>query len=199
MDWQFNNKMHGKCINTAVSDKVYHLRILIGLVFIASMVACDKLQSIEPNVYKGCCGLTNVEDSIGGIHYSIPNAISPNNDEINDAFSIYSSAELRIVSLSVMASNGSLGINRSNIVVNGWTDIWIPRNSSNIVYNGLFEYSMVLSDLNGTIDSISGQFCSISCLDESAEDIPGQDCRFKSQANLSGSFAGLIPDSTACY
>ncbi len=178
------------------------MRFLFVAAAIATTItifSCDKIQSIEPSIYGGCCGIPYVEDTLGQKRFVIPNAISPNNDDLNDAFSIYSSDEMRILSLSVLASNGSLGINRSNIPVRGWTDIWTPRNSSNIIFNGLFDYTMVLSDLQGATDTITGQFCSISCLDEASEDIPREDCRFMSQADESGSFISVVPDSMACF
>lgn len=175
------------------------LFITAAIAITVTIMSCDKIQSIEPNIYAGCCGIPYVEDTLGQKHFVIPNAISPNNDELNDAFSLYSSAEMRILSLSVLASDGSLGINRSNIPVRGWTDIWTPRNSSNIIFNGLFDYTIVLSDLEGSIDTITGQFCSISCLDESSEDIPREDCRFMSQADERGSFISILPDSMACF
>ena len=180
-------------------SSIKSLIITAAIATTVTIMSCDKVQSIEPNIYAGCCGISHIEDTLGQKHYVIPNAISPNNDDINDAFSFYCSDEMRILSLSVLASNGSLGINRSNIPVRGWTDIWTPRNSSNIIFNGLFDYTIVLSDLEGTIDTINGQFCSISCLDEDSEEIPREDCRFRSQADERGSFISVLPDSMACF
>ena len=116
----------------------------------------------------------------------VPNAISPNSDELNDAFAIYTNRPITIHRLKVLEQNEILGINRSRIKVFGETDIWVPINATGLPVHGLFNYEFDFIARNGDTLSFSGQFCSIDCEQEEAESIEFEDCIFQSVASIQG-------------
>ena len=179
---------------------VRNLKLLPVLLIIFQ--SCDLLDVVEfeePNRYKGCCGIAAVEDTVGTTLVSIPNAITPNADGKNDAFSIYSSNVLQITSIQVTEQNNLLAIDRKDIPLKrGWTIIWVPKNASGIVIQGLYNYSITLKEINGIEKTLSGQFCAFTCGEDKVETIPRSDCSFRTQVDESGHFASEIPSQDTC-
>lgn len=176
------------------------LKLIVGLVIVFQ--SCDLLDVVEfqePNRYKGCCGISAVEDTVGTTLVSIPNAITPNADGKNDAFSIYSSDVLQISSIQVTEQNDLLAIDRKDIPVKrGWTKIWVPKNASGIVIQGLYNYSITFNEINGTEKTLSGQFCAFTCGEDKVETIPHSDCSFRTQVDESGHFANETSSQDTC-
>lgn len=175
----------------------------IWIVFIFfTFCACDFFEVIdfkEPNKYEGCCGVAAVEDTIGQSVISIPNAITPNADGINDAFSVHSTEVLQITSLQIKEQNDILAIDRSNIPLSrGWTMVWTPRNASNIVIQGLYNYTMILEDKRGEQKTITGQFCAFICGTDKSETIPKSECHFSTQVSEAGFFDLDLPSQDDC-
>ncbi len=156
----------------------------------------DELQ--KTNVYENCCKTESREDTLGGIFFSIPNAITPGSDDRNDAFSIFSSSALIIDSLEITAASGVLSIARFDIAVNGWTDIWVPRSASGNVIFGLYNYSILLSDNRGNMRRVLGSFCAISCEEEEINVIDFNNCHLQTQSDTRGQFSRDTTRSAPC-
>lgn len=173
--------------------------IVMSLLAISGCSLFEVVDFKPPNRYEGCCSIAAVEDTIGHTLVSIPNAITPNADGLNDAFSIYSSDLLQITSLQIMEQNELLAIDRSNIPVKrGWNMVWTPKNSSNKVIQGLYHYTMTLKDNQGMEKTVVGQFCAFLCGEDQSETIPQSDCHFSTQVNESGHFDLNLPGEDDC-
>lgn len=153
----------------------------------------------EPNPFEGCCGTAPVEDTIGNTLIAIPNAITPNEDGLNDAFSIYCTDVMQITSLQVMEQNQLLGIDRKDIPLKrGWTQVWTPRNASGKIVHGLYEFTVTIRDLDGTEKTLAGQFCAFICGQDKIETIPQGDCDFRNQLDKNGHFTPGVSVRDTC-
>lgn len=176
--------------------------VVLGFLILAcqSCEIFDVVEFEEPNRFKGCCNTAPVEDTIGNTIIAVPNAITPNDDGLNDAFSIYSSDVMQISSLQVMEQNQILGIDRKNIPLKrGWTKVWIPRNASGKIVQGLYNYTMTVNELDGTEKTLTGQFCAFICGEAKVETIPQGDCDFRNQLDKNGHFSTEIPPQDTCH
>jgi hypothetical protein len=160
--------------------------------------ACNAIELLEPEFYEGCCSKGSVQDTLGSTAFFIPNAITPNDDEVNDAFSIFSDKRMRIKSLNVSERHGILSITRANIPVRGWTDIWVPKNASAIPIYGIYDYQMTLVDQAGVEKLVTGEFCALSCISQDAEIIPLQQCHFSTQSDELGHLNDTLPNLEPC-
>ena len=173
--------------------------VLFLLSLVTSCEIFDVVEFEEPNRYEGCCGTRAVVDTFENAIISIPNAITPNVDGKNDAFSIYSSDVMQITSLQVTEQNDLLGIDRKDIPVKrGWTEIWVPKNASGIVIQGLYNYSLSLKNAKGLEKTITGQFCAFLCGEKKVETIPMGDCEFRTQVGMDGQFGAETPSQDTC-
>ncbi len=156
-----------------------------------ALLCCFNTSCIEdpfrpPSKYEGCCNTTSLSYDSAGHHIFIANAISPNADGINDAFSIYSKQEVHVLKLSVAEQHDILAINRSNIKVKGNKEIWSPINASGQPIHGLFHYELLIdAGLRDTL-RLSGEFCAIDCMENDADDIAISDCVFDSFTDARG-------------
>ncbi len=141
---------------------------------------------IPPNKYQGCCETSPLELTIDDGTIFVPNAISPNDDGINDEFTMFSSKPVKIVKMHIEEQNKVLEINQFNIPVFEETELWSPINISGVPIHGLFKYSLEVSDLKGDTLLLEGQFCSIDCTDSKTKTIKFPSCIFTSISNGSG-------------
>ncbi|NND06632.1 MAG: hypothetical protein HKN87_09645 [Saprospiraceae bacterium] len=124
----------------------------------------------------------------------VPNAISPNADELNDHFSIYTNIPMRILTLHVQERNQVLQIRRSRINIEGHTPLWQPRNSSGKPVHGLFTYEMEVHNFKGDTLMLAGQFCALDCSDDKVSDVNFPTCVFTSNTDVEG-----IVDSSSLF
>lgn len=162
------------------------------LIIVSTLTSCELFDLTPPSEYEGCCDTRPVQVLTNDDHIFIPNAITPNEDGINDQFSIYSRSPIVINDLHVYNSFQTLEIKRSNIIVEGTTDIWEPVNLNGNRVHGLFHYDMKMLNEAGDTMSITGEFCAIDCHDSNSEDVNIKQCIFRS---LSDGEGGI--DSTA--
>jgi hypothetical protein len=165
---------------------------------VSVLTACNAVEFLEPEFYNGCCAEDSIQDTLGATAFFIPNAITPNGDEINDAFSIYSDKRMRIKALNVSERHGILSISRANIPVQGWTDIWVPKNASAIPIHGIYDYQMTLVNQAGVEKMVTGQFCALSCVSEDADIIPFSQCHFRTQTDELGHLNDTLPNLEPC-
>jgi len=176
--------------------KFIRLRFLSCLLIVS--MGCGIIDIEQPNIYEGCCGISSVEDSIGSIRFYIPSAITPDGDSMNEYFSIYCSDILEIKSMMVREAHDILAIQRSDIKILGWRNLWVPKNVSGKVIYGLYDYELLLADEAGNEKTVSGQFCAFSCGQDDTDEIPMQDCHFRSQSDMAGAFDSELPSLEDC-
>ena len=160
--------------------------ILLSSSFLLWQSGCSEDVFNGPNMYTGCCETSPLQMDTLGLKLFVPNAITPNNDGINDDFSIYSSLPITIDRLMVAEQNEILAINRSKIAVSGQTRIWSPINASGLPIHGLFNYQLELAQPDGDTLILKGQFCSIDCEEQDTKIIEFMECIFQSVANEAG-------------
>lgn len=158
---------------------------------------CD-LNMFEPELpFESCCEISAIVTTIGESDIYIPNAITPNDDHLNDQFAIFVSKPIRILSISVLEETGQLGIVRSNIdVTPSSPDIWVPRNASGNAVLGLYNYEMLIEDAQGIQDSVKGQFCAFSC--DEVEQFSVSKCAFPTMHAGAGMLDPSLPSGETC-
>ncbi len=167
-------------LSTACFKKLFPY-LLLG----CFLSACQE-DILAPNQYEGCCATRPLQVDTQQLSIFIPNAITPNEDGLNDAFSIHTNRAFKIIHLTVEEQNDILSISRSNVEVSGVKEIWKPINAGGQPIHGLFNYQMMI-DLPGTDTlHLQGSFCSIDCTENQTHIIDFPSCIFGSQTNGNG-------------
>jgi len=72
--------------------KISNLTPFFIFLFSISLFFGCKKEKLNNNPFEGCCGTEALVDSVGTAKFYVPNFFSPNNDGINDIFTLHHQA-----------------------------------------------------------------------------------------------------------
>ena len=111
-------------------------------------------------IYEKIFELNSVSNDIDAcIPIYIPNSFSPNNDGVNDVFSIFfnaSSGVERIISLEVFNRWGALIFEQANFIPNNGTNGWNGEFNGSPLNSGIYVYKIIVAFENGHTQLLSG-------------------------------------------
>ena len=101
-----------------------------------------------PNLYEGCCDTAPGEYSLGDVNVYVPNAFTPDNNGINDLFTILDSRESLgnslLQAIIITDRDNNEIFRRTGIQPNQGYLGWDGTDTNNEDYEGLFNYEITL-------------------------------------------------------
>ncbi len=89
--------------------------------------------------------------------YYIPNAFSPNQDGINDVFSVYGGRSMvKVVLMEVYDRKGGLAFSASDIPANRYDKGWTGKIGDELAQTGAYTYRFLLEFTSGKVETVTG-------------------------------------------
>ncbi len=129
--------------STKYSDSKKHPQLTIYYEDI-KIIDTTNIVTPQPNV------ICNSQEQI-----YVPNTFSPNDDGVNDYFSVFSDKELKINYLQIFDRWGNLLFEKENFLTNDTAQGWDGKTNKQAANIGTYIYNLKISDKKGCIKSVS--------------------------------------------
>lgn len=160
----------------------------------------------EPTVVysSDCCKIPPLEGCVGGGHFYVPNAFSPEGDGFNDFFCVYVGRGIKEVeAFKVSDADGAIVYEINNYIPSGLFSseyCWDGRLADNSIQEDIYSYEVRITNLRNETMDFDGFVClrtdgvdnHLSCVDLEAN------CAFGTQHNGEGSLDINLPHYEHC-
>jgi len=136
---------------------------------------------------KSCCEISSLETVVGTGKIYVPNLFTPNNDGINDNFTIFASSEIAQIKKLEVKKGSKTIFTATDFSPNSSTSAWDGTIDGEVV-KGLFSFDIDIIDDAGITQSFSGKVCSLPCngTDKDKKFDNFDNCTFGTQHNGAG-------------
>ena len=166
--------------------KLYALTI-VALSF--SFFACGDDDGFSGNC---SCHANAVEFIVGEGQVYLPNVFTPNGDGINDFYLPYAGTDIaEIEEFVIRNGNGEILFSNENFAPNSSQNGWDGQEGT-LPYSGQFNFSARIRSADGTVEELSGEFCSFPCSEGTTLSNLGN-CRYGTQHSGEGGFNENAP------
>ncbi|MEL6656970.1 MAG: gliding motility-associated C-terminal domain-containing protein [Bacteroidota bacterium] len=163
----------------------------------------------DPDPYEGCCGTEPGEYIFGSINIYVPNAFTPDNDGINDLFTISASQDTTgifvLASIVLTDREENELFSAVDTQPNQITSSWDGLDNNGQAYTGLFNYEIVFSDGSGNQETQMGQACAVRCEVDDMGNLPNisdpTNCAFPLNHDGEGGYDPFLPsgENSDCF
>ncbi|MEO0725281.1 MAG: hypothetical protein AAFZ63_12110 [Bacteroidota bacterium] len=182
---------------------------LLGLIVLLINACLDDDTSPQPDLYEGCCSVEPGQFSMNGVNIYVPSAFTPDNNGINDLFTIFgsnnSSGDIIIFSIVLTDRDNNELFRTANIQPNQNNISWDGIDGEGEAYEGLFNYKITLSPGGGDTETYTGQACAVRCEDDEQGNLPNisdpGSCAFPLNHDGEGGYDPFLPsgENSNCF
>ena len=182
-----------------------------ALVVLLLSTCCDDDSPgpIEADPYEGCCGTAPGIYAFGDVNVYVPTAFTPDNNGINDLFTISASQDTSgifiIQSIVLTDREENELFSTINVRPNRIESSWDGIDNDGQAYEGLFNYEIILSDGLSNEETFTGQACAVRCEVNEMGNLPDisdpMNCAFPLNHDGEGGYDPFLPsgENSDCF
>ena len=169
----------------------------------------DNPGPVEADPYEGCCGTEPGLYAFSDVNVYVPTAFTPDNDGINDLFTISASQDTSgifiIQSIVLTDREENELFNAVNVRPNRIESSWDGIDNDGQAYEGLFNYEIILSNGLSTEETYTGQACAVRCEVDEMGNLPNisdpTNCAFPLNHDGEGGYDPFLPsgENSDCF